>query len=241
MRTVEKDIADLLRQKDPAWRKLEEKRNELYGQIEPLIEKYWNQVPTVELSQCPYCQQRLSRLFDPVDLNGFWWMDRTQRPRPEPEHCPHFCLLMGAVNLNNLPPAGGLFECLPGPDAPFVIPRILELPTMEAVVSCFKMHCGYNAYPIAYFAQRPPAQKDLTQSWTKKEFWFTDDKNHQGWDIKKESYQYNFASWIKAGKLRWHSEGRLNHPGDDPQACPFLNVQGILRPQVLIDNQLTFR
>ncbi len=111
IRQIEKEIEHLLADQSPRWRELEGKRNAKYKQIEPLIDKYWDWVPAVNLSRCPFCEKDLLRLFDPVDLQGFWWMDRTQRDHPEPVACQHFCLLLGAVNLNGLPLRGGLFEC----------------------------------------------------------------------------------------------------------------------------------
>lgn len=241
MRAVEKDIEGLLKLKDPSWRALEKKRNELYLKVEPLIQKYWDIVPPVELSRCPYCDQALRRLFDAVDLNGFWWMDRTRRPKAEPECCRHFCLLMGALNFNGLPPVGGLFECLPGPDAPFVVPRILEQPAMQAVISCVPMSCGYSAYPVVYFAEHPPQEKNFTQSWAQKIFHFTDETGKKGWDIKEESYDYNLASLVKSGKLKVFAQGRLSSSADDLQAHPFLNIRGVFKPQVLINNELRYR
>ncbi len=241
MRTIEDDIAKRMRHKDPSWRELESKRNELYIRVEPLIDEYWRILPAVKLSVCPYCEKSLERLFDAVDLNGFWWMDRTRRPKPEPASCPHFCLLTGALNVHNYPVAGGLFECLPGPDAPFVIPRLLEYPAMQAVVSCINMHCGYSAYPVAYFAEQPPDGKFLTQPWADKVFHFTDSTGRRGWDIKEESYDYNLATWIKSGKLRWFLQGRLNASGDDPSTCEFLNIQGVFRPQIVIHNERRYR
>jgi hypothetical protein len=238
MRTIEQEISERLKHKDQSWRELEKKRNALYVQIEPLVEKYWDILPAVELSGCPYCNQKLSRLFDPVDLNGFWWMDRTQRPRPQPDCCAHFCLLTGSLNFNNLPAVGGLFECLPGPDAPYVIPRILELPSMKAVVSCIEMQCGYHAYSVAYFAQNPPAQQDLTHSWAQKVFHFKDKDGNKGWDIRQDAFDYALASWIKLGKLLVYSQGRLIQ---DMAQADFLNIKGNCRPQSVIDNQLRFR
>ena len=234
IRRLEPEISKLAAASDSRWRELEQKRSALVKEIEPLIEKYWDWVPAVKLSRCPFCQEDLSRLFDPVDLIGFWWMDRTQRSRPEPKCCEHFCLLLGAVNFNGLPPLGGLFECRPGPDMPFVIPRILEMPTMNAVVSCVPMHCGYNAYPIAYFSQVPPKTRSLTQSWAQKEYRFALQDGRSGWDIVDNIYDYNLMPWIKEGKLRL---GDSHTPSQDD---PFKDLKGMGREQILIDNELRY-
>ena len=241
MRTIETEISNRLKNNDVSWRELEKERNALYVQIEPLIEQYWSILPAAELSCCPFCDEKLFRLFDAIDLNGFWWMDRTQRPHKEPQSCPHFCLLTGAVNFNNHPVSGGLFESLPGPDVPYVIPRILELPAMKAVISCVEMQCGYRAFAIAYFAQNPPAPKELTQSWAQKIFSFKDEGGNKGWDIREDAFDYALASWTKLGKLLAYAQGRLICSDDDMAGVEFLNIRGSCRPQAVISNQLRFR
>lgn len=241
MRSVEGDIAKCLKQKDPAWRDLEKERNALYVKIEPLIEEYWKILPAVEFSCCPFCRRKLLRRFDAVDLDGFWWMDRTQRPCQEPTSCEHFCLVTGALDFAGRPAQGGLFECLPGPDIPYVIPRLLDMGEMTAVVSCIAMSCGYRALPVVYFSNDRTALKDLTQSWAQKVFQFHDENGRRGWDIKEETPDYGLASWIKLGKLMWYSNGRLNDSGDDPSTVGFLNINGRGRFQVLVNNQLSFR
>lgn len=247
IRTLEPEISKLAAGRDPRWRELEQKRSALVRGIEPLIEEYWNWIPVVQLCRCPFCQKDLACLFDPVDLTGFWWMDRTQRSRQEPPRCEHFCLLLGAVNFNGLPPRGGLFECRPGPDMPYVIARILEMPTMTAVVSCVPLQCGYSAYPVAYFATEPPGPRTMTQGWAQKEYRFSLGENKTGWDIVQDKRDYDLSPWILKGKLRWFHEGTLSRPGAPPQAClsgrqayPFQNVQGMAREQILIDNQLRY-
>ncbi len=240
IRELEPQISKLSAVSDPRWRELEQKRSALVKRIEPLVEKYWDWVPAVKLSRCPFCQVDLSRLFDLVDLTGFWWMDRTQRPRTEPPCCEHFCLLLGAVNFNGVPPCGGLFECRPGPDMPFVIPRILEMPTMTAVVSRVPLQCGYSAYPVVYFSQTPPKTRSLTQSWAQKEYRFMLEDGRCGWDIVDNFYDYDLASWISQGKLVWFHEGTLSAQGAPPEAYPFKDLKGTAREQILIDNELRF-
>lgn len=240
IRKLEPEISKFAAGRDPRWRELEQKRSALVKEIEPLIKEYWSWVPAVQLSRCPFCQEDLMRLFDPVDLTGFWWMDRTWRPRPEPECCPHFCLLLGAVNFNGLPPRGGIFECRPGPDMPFVIPRILEMPTMTAVVSRIPLQCGYSAYPLAYFSRVPPKTRSLTQSWARKEYRFMLEDGRRGWDIVDNFYDYDLTPWLRQGKLGWFHEGTLNAQGAPPEAYPFKDLKGTAREQVLIDHELRF-
>lgn len=180
---------------------LERERSALVKEIEPLVRRYWNWVPDVHLSCCPFCREKLFRKFDPIDFHGFWWMDRTQRPAKEPPSCAHFCLLSGAVDLNGHSFPVTLFECKPGPQKPFVIPRILSMPGMKAVVSSVGMDCGFTAFPIAYFAEQPPAGRALTQSWARKEYHFTLEDGKSGWDIVEDDYDFDLEPWMEQGKL----------------------------------------
>lgn len=207
MRRIEREIEKLLRENGSRWKELETERNVLYARIEPLVGKYWDWIQPVKLSRCPFCVSDLLRLFDPVDFNGFWWMDRTQRPKAEPKSCEHFQLLQGAVNLNGRPFLETLFECHPGPGSPFVIPRVLELPTMQAVISSIPMHCGYTAYLIAYFSEVPPPSKSLTQSWARKQYHFRLPDGRAGWDVIEDRYEHDLASWITKGKVKFLTEG----------------------------------
>lgn len=240
LRRIEEDIARMLGDSNSRWRELENERNAKLRKVEALVDEYWDWIPSISLSRCPFCNADLLRAFDPVDLNGFWWMDRTQRPCSEPESCEHFRLLLGAVNLNRLPPKGGLFECRPGPDVPYIIPRILEMSTMEAVISSIPIHCGYTAYPVAYYSQKPPASGSLTQSWAQKQYRFTSATGTAGWSIVVDSCDFDLLPWLKTGKVRWCKEGKLSPKDADPKTCPFLGLEGVRRPQILFHNELRY-
>ncbi len=240
MRSIEVDIEHKLSESDPQWKALESERKPLLRRTEKLLDDYWNWIPDVSLSRCPFCGAEMVHCFDPVDLKGFWWMDRTQQPCAEPSSCEHFRLLSGAVNLNGLIPESGPFECRPGPDAPFVIPRILERKGMTAVISISSMKCGYIAYPIAYFSEEQIPGGLLTQSWAQKEYWFTLDDGRTGWNIINDSYDFDLLPWLRNGKVRWMEGDRVNSETAVPEKCPFLNIEGTKKTQILIDNELRY-
>src|SRR5262245_51849055 len=85
---------------------------------------YFERLPRLSFSCCPFDGKPLYRSFDPYGFDGLWW--RCDASPIEPPSCPHFCLLRGAVNLNSHPPRGGEFTARIGPGVPYVIPRILE-------------------------------------------------------------------------------------------------------------------
>ena len=238
MRDIEGKIDGLMERNDPSWRELEAQRSQWRRQAERLIEEYWRWISPVELAQCPYCQKSLKLPFDGYDLNGFWWMDRTQRVASGGESCEHFRLLLGAVNLNGRPVNGGLFECLPGPDKPYVVPRILEMPTMQAVMGAIKMHCGYTAYPIAYFSLQPSKDRPFTQGWARKEYAFTLEDGRSGWDVTQESQDFDLRKWIHLKNIHIFKDGRLNPLNEHD---PIANVQGKGRNQIIYKNELSYK
>jgi hypothetical protein len=106
---------------------------------------YFEGLPRLVMSCCPFDGKPLVRTFDPIGFDGLWW-----EPDVSPEElptCPHFCVLGGAVNYQGLPPRAGNVEIIPGPEIPFVYPRLLALPTVVAVISSLPMENGYLAYP----------------------------------------------------------------------------------------------
>lgn len=234
---IEKKIDQVMLDSDSRWQELENDRIIMLRKIDKIIDRYWNWVPEILLSQCPFCNTKLYYPFDPIDLKGFWWMDRTQRPMKKPLACEHFNLLLGAVNVNNLPPQGGPYESRPGPDVPYVIPRILEMPSMIAVISSIEMHCGYTAYPIAYYSQIPPVAGSLTQSWARKEYYFTQDNRESGWDIVSDSYDFNLLPWIKADKLNLFQEGQIITKKNDIKDNPLMHVEGTRKSQCIIGDK----
>jgi hypothetical protein len=237
LRDIEKQIEKLLSANDPQWRDLEDGRSLLQGEVELLIKQYWQWIPAVELSRCPFCKETLGLRFDSCDLNGFWWMDRTQRPHDEPKPCEHFCLLSGAVNLNGLGVSGGLFPCKPGPDKPFIFPRVLQMYTMVVVITEVPMTCGYTAYPIAYFSKQPVKSQSLTQSWARKEHSFTLDSGKSGWDIREDKQDFDLKFWVGSNKIFIYREGEIMPLKEGDR---ILELKGTGKNQTIIDNQLSY-
>lgn len=237
LRDLEQRIETMVSANDPHWRDLEEERSRMVEAIEPLVNSYWQWIPAVELSKCPFCRVSLAVKFDTYDLNGFWWMDRTQRPHDEPPSCEHFCLLSGALSLNDQPVKGGLFPCKPGPDKPFVYPRLLQMPAMVVVISELPMTCGYKAYPIAYYSKQPVQSRVLTQSWARKEHTFTLDDGTSGWDIKDDTQDFDLKFWIGSSKVLMYREGDVVGLKDNDHIA---HVAGFGINQTIVNDELSF-
>lgn len=166
-----------------------------------LEEQYFAELPRLALSCCPFDERPLYRTFDPFGLDGLWW--RSDVTPEEPPCCRHFCALTGAINFGVQKPAAGSFEVRPGPEVPYVIPRLLQLPGMVAVVSQLTMDNGYAAYPVAYFAERRPPPQELCLEWRRTQLSYTTQMGESGWTVPADDWDFDLGPWLEAGKLRW--------------------------------------
>jgi hypothetical protein len=192
-----------------------------------LIERYEAGLAAVPLSRCPFTGELLSYVIDTGGLDGLWW-DYEAPARPAGKLPPTFFALDGALTLGE-PLETFPHLCRPGPEAPFVVPRLLQRPEISAVVSGLAVgpHIGYA---ITYFAQPVPMDVPRLNEWGSSEYWVTGESGTLGWDSVEEdpaAYDYDLEPWIRAGKLLWIA------PGDermmllsDVRRCPYLGLPG---------------
>ena len=203
---------------------------------------YFRDLPRIPVACCPHCDQPLYRAFDPFGLDGLWWRSDAQPDEPLP--CPHFCVLLGAVDLRTSRPRPA-FDVQPGPDAPFVLPRLLQQEGMVAVVSEIPMADGAVAYPIAYFASRRPPVQTLAAPWARTNFVYSTQLGVHAWrhadepapgEATPDAWDFELPPWIARGKLRWCARGsdqRALAPAL-PDACPFADLPGSRQRQVVL-------
>lgn len=187
---------------------------------------YYDGLPRVVMSCCPFCGKPLVRTFDPFGLDGLWWQpDVTPE---EPPTCPHFCVLGGAVNYQGLPPRGGNQEVIPGPEIPFVYPRLLALPGVVAVISWLPMENGYLAYPIGYFAEKRPPGEQLVAGWRHRHHEWRDQLGTYGSRYENDKWDFDLRPWLMQGKIRWTAPGSDRTVlSDEPwEHCPYLDLPG---------------
>jgi hypothetical protein len=211
------------------------------AEISRLEDEYFEQLPRVALASCPFCATPLSRTVDPFGLDGLWW--RSHANPQEPQACPHFCVLLGAVDLGDHQPRPA-FDVHPGPGAPFVMPKLLAHPGMTAVVAEIPMVDGAIAYPVAYFAPRRPPVQTLTASWARTNFVYTTQLGEHAWRAADQpsgapddrTWDFELQPWLAAGRLRWCEPGtdrtRLSRAA--PEACPFLGRSGARTAQRIL-------
>jgi len=203
---------------------------------------YFRDLPRLAMSCCPHCDKPLFRAFDPLGLDGLWW--RTDAQPDEPQPCPHFCVLVGAVNLRASRPRPD-FDLHPGPDAPFVIPRLLQQEGMVAVVSEIQMTDGAAAYPIAYFATRRPPVQTLVAPWARTNFVYSTQLGAHAWrhatdpasgEPEPDRWDFDLSPWVARGKVRWCAPGsdRSTLTAASASACPFANLPGTRQRQIIL-------
>jgi len=226
LRRIQKRLGEDLprREKDLLWERFYVRLGE-----------YSDRLPRMVLSKCPHCGVPLRRAFDPYGPDGPWWHASALCKIDEPAHCGHFQVLLGSLDLHGRVPAEVKEEVLPGPDVPFVVPKLLELPEMVAVVSAIELATGDTAYPIAYFstAEIPPVM--LHQPWCRKDYWFKTEEGNSVWSVANDPFDFDLVPWIRRGKLKWvdlAEEGLPLRPlGDEP--CPFVDLPGDRENQIL--------
>jgi len=213
-----------------------EEKRELILERRRVMKGYFQDLPRMGLSRCPVCGEILVLAFDPWGVDGYWWQEKELVSYEDPEHGDCFAVLTGAMSLNSKQPKGGLrYPAHVGPDVPYVIPRILEMPTMVAVISSVRMACGYTAYPIAYFTEKKPLPGTLTQTWRRTTYNWIDSSGEPAWSAPRDPWDFELDPWIKRGKILWIT------PGDDSFTlrsgrdgeCPYVNLPGS-REQLLI-------
>lgn len=208
-----------------------------FAEINRLRGEYYDGLPRVVAAACPVCAKPLYRLFDPFGFDGPWWSDSPSRS--EPPACPHFVLLRGAVALNGRPTRAGATRVFPGPEAPYVIPRLLEWDDMVMVIGELEMEPGHTAFPLCYFAPRRPPAKELTSVWARPLFEYRNAAGDGGWDFANDPWDFELGPWLRRGKVRWCEAGSGNARLSvaPPEQCPYLNLPGERQGVELVGDQ----
>lgn len=202
----------------------------LRERIGTLWDAYSDRVPLVALSRCPFSHDVAYHSFDPWGLDGPWW-DAESPARPIERQLPSYFALSGAVRLHE-PVESAPFLCKPGPEVPFVVPRLLSEPNLRAVVSQTPVgrHLGY---PVFYFVDGT-ASVLRVNTWGTSAYTLLDERGLLRWNEAPElpeDYDFDLAPWIEAGKLLWIAPGddsfRLQGAVDD---CPYLEMEGRRAP-----------
>jgi hypothetical protein len=191
-----------------------------------LRDEYVAGLPRPRLARDPFTGTVVAHSVDTAGLDGLWWRYEDV-VRPVEDLPRTFFAITGAVTLadavEDVP-----FLVKPGPEVPYVIPRMLLHRDVRAVVSALPVG-AHTGYAVTYFADPAPPMLARCNAWGANEHWFTDDGG-TGWDTSDEEDDdpdYDLASWVESGKLQWVA------PGDTEvrlkkglEGCPFVDLPG---------------
>lgn len=244
------DRRALLRLYQETWRQLtypnvqklsDDQASDVVAEQQRLAAEYAERLPFIPVSRCPYCEKILEYPFDAYGLDGPWWYKSPLAEYPEADACEHFQVLLGAINFRNLVPAEAAVneEVLPGPSVPFVVPALLELPTMKAVISSFTMPPGYTAYPIAYFAKKRFHGALLHQPWGREAYQVRNAAGqYESWTVATHPWDFNLEPYVNNGVLLWINPGDSTLTLQSQPPCPYVNLPGARQPQKIANGNI---
>lgn len=198
--------------------------------------EYADRLPRIVMSACPFSGNPLLHSFDPWGLDGPWWHQDREVEIQEPASPASFKVLLGALDLRGREPGEVRDTVNPGPDVPFVVPRLLELPGMVAVVSRLELATGDLAYPIVYYSEEEISPRFLHQFWLEQDLWFKQEDGSSSWLIANDIWDFDLVPWVESGKLRWIEPGDEDSvvlTGTSGKTCPYVGLEGDRLPQIL--------
>jgi len=190
-----------------------------------LLQQYLAALPRPAVARCPFTDVVVHHSVDTAGLDGPWW-DYGWPQRPVETLPPTFFAFTGALRLGSpLPDLERLAK--PGPEAPFVVPRLLNTPGIRAVISSVPVG-GWPGWTVTYFTQQAPAIERFND-WGAPRYWLDGGLGVE-WDSMTEDAEqldFELAPWIERGGLLWIAPGdgdaRLQ---STPAGCPYLGLPG---------------
>lgn len=201
--------------------------------------KYQDGLPRVAISRCPFTGETIHYAIDTFGLNGPWWNYEVPI-RPVDETGPTVFAITGAVQIKGTTPKLP-FMCKPGPEVPYVVPRLLVDSRVKAVVYKIKVG-GYDAYPVVYFSEDTPFDLARINSWGL-DYYMAEFPTGEGYSVTVPDLPIDFEPelefYIRTGRLLWIS------PDDDDltlrstvEDCPYIGIEGRQYPVGLLDGKI---
>jgi hypothetical protein len=197
-------------------------------EIGSLWDQYLAALPVVALSRSPLSGDLLEYAIDTAGVNGLWW-NSSMPVRPLQTLPADFVGLAGALCVGT-PLESTPFEVRPGPEVPYVVPRLLALPGVCAVLT--QLPIGpHTGYAVCYFADHPELVANRVNTWGTDFYEVVDDQGTLMWSYDGDSAaldrDFDLTPWMEAGKLLWTLPGDTSMTlRSDTQACPFLALKG---------------
>ena len=164
---------------------------------------------------------------DHFGLDGLWWSYHAAC-RPVEQMPATYFAMAGALQLAG-PPPWFPFLCRPGPEVPFVVPRILRHPAVKAVLSTGSIG-EHQGYAITYFAKPIPYDFPRINTWGAHSYKFIDENGQIRLGSEPDNpsdMDFDLAPWISNGKLLWIAPGDTTLTLRDRESeCPYLGLDG---------------
>jgi len=186
---------------------------------------YHRRLPRPAVARCPHTGAVVHHSVDTGGIDGPWW--RYESPLRPPEELPStFFAFTGALRLADpLPKLDWLVK--PGPEAPFVVRRLLLLEGMKAVVSALPVG-GWDGWAITYFSDRPRTVERFND-WGASRYWVDGGRGVEWSSVSEDAEPIDFelGPWIERGSLQWIAPGDAEMRLQSTTAgCPYLGLPG---------------
>ena len=210
-----------------AMRRLVKHYNFYMLRLDRLRAEYIAGVPAVPLSRCPFTNEVMQHSIDDHGLDGLWW-DYNTPARPGERLPSSYFAMTGALRLKGSV-SRAPFLCKPGPEVPYVVPRLLRYSMIMAVISSIPVD-EHQGYVITYFARPVPLDIPRINTWGAIDYVFPNDKGKVCWDTHPydpKDFYFELEPWISAGRVRWIAPGDQTLTlRDTTSGCPYLGLEG---------------
>jgi hypothetical protein len=220
-------------------------RRRVNQELDTLHDRYFQSLPMLTISRCPYDERLVQKRMDLFGMDGPWWESGAYDDPPIGD--PHVVTYLGALKLNNLAPADiaqpAGYQITPGPEVPYVIPRLLAIPGMKCVIASAVLFSGCAAYFMTYFAEprRPAAESH--QQWLRDTFYYVDPQGFRRWNSCNDEWDFDLAKWIDGtkGQIFWVTPGDASFTlvSGPAEKCPYTRVQGAREPRSIVQGKIS--
>jgi hypothetical protein len=213
-------------------------RRVLDKKSDAVLDEYVSRLPQVPIGRCAVNGELSLKRMDLFGFDGKWWQKNC--PDLPAQSCGHFVTYTGALRLNGEVPPGcspkAIHEIHPGPEAPFVIPQLLEIRDVSCVISSRTLMKQYPAYFMAYYSPKPIPGMQSHQPWLRGSYSFVGLQGQTNWYASNAVWDFDLDAWRrKPGKIFWVA------PDDDTMTLqmgasrdfPYSDLPGARRPQVI--------
>jgi hypothetical protein len=205
-----------------------------WERLDQVSHRYQELLPEVAVARCPHTGEPVRWPIDTYGLDGPFW-DYLRPIRRVPAAQPRTWLAMaGALRLAE-PVAHPPFAVSPGPDVPFVVPRILRAPGVRAVIAQVPVG-AHTGWAISYFGPAPEGVP-LVNLWGTNTYPVYRDGAWRGWAWDRPrvaQWDFALADWVRTGALLWIEPGDASATLREGVAgCPYLDLPGTRRITVI--------